>query len=108
MRYKIIIYVKIGLLFFLAGSLYLVDKNFIDFFQKYILISCKFTYTNQVLLQGDERNQNIKFLGMDQIKNQSNILLQYYENTTTSEFKTELQTLESHTQTLLEGLEKIY
>jgi hypothetical protein len=89
-EFKIIIYVKITLLGLLIGSLYLVDRKFIAFFDSYILISCKFTYINQVMLQGDERNLNINFLGMDVLKNKTKTLLEYYANTTTAEFSSDL------------------
>jgi hypothetical protein len=59
-------------------------------------------------MQGDERNLNIKFLGMDEIGVKTKELLNYYQNTTTSEFTTDLNTLVGHTNVLLTGLENIY
>lgn len=80
--FTIVMLVKFCLLCGMIGIISAFDANFVGFFEKYILISCKFTYMNQVLLEGDERNTKIKFLGISVLENKTKTLLEWYANTT--------------------------
>lgn len=107
-EFRIILYVKFGLVLLFCGSLVIVDKQVKSFYHDYVKTSCKFTYMNQVFLTGDERNAELGFIGIEKLKNKLGNFNNYLKNTSFEGFSIEINELETKVNDFVENIEEVY
>lgn len=107
-EFRIILYIKLGLIFLFGASLYMVDRQFNLFYKSYVQISCKYTYVNQILIKGDERNLEANFMGVEKMEEKLTRLEEYMTNTTFTGFLDNIDILEKRVDNFLVELEKLY
>lgn len=108
LEFKIFLYIKIALILLFGVSLYIVDRQFNNFFYEYVKISCKFTYTNEIFLKGDERNPDIDFMGLANLSTKLELMEGYMKNTTFTDFSDDIDNLATRVNNFVDQIETVY